>query len=116
MRRFARQQAEDFVAHLTRAAFVGVEAENPFVAAGLHRAIAQVAKPFKWHLHDARAEAGRDLGGAVVAVGIGDDDLVGPQHAFDGGFNLGRFVEADNIGRDRVHAAFAYAGCLWRER
>ena len=102
-RRRIGEQAEDLVAHRLGAALVGIEAENPFVAASLDGAIAQIAKAVERHLDHPRAEARGDLGGAVGAAGIDDDDLVGPQHAFDRGFDLLGLVECEDIGGDFLH-------------
>ena len=67
MRRRAGEQAEDFVAHLRGAAFVGIQTEDPVVRAGFDGAVAQVAEAVERHLDHAGAERGGDLDGAVGA-------------------------------------------------
>jgi hypothetical protein len=44
------------------------------------------------HLQHARTKRCDDLVGPIGAVGVDNDDFVGPQHAFGRGFELLRFV------------------------
>ncbi len=105
MRRRGRQDGKNFVANFGRAALVRIEAEDPFVPAFRDGAIAQVAESVKWELNDPSAETLRDLGGAVGAAGIGDYDLVGPQHARYRVRDFFGFVEGEDIGRYFLHVS-----------
>ncbi len=103
MRRLSCEDRQNLVAHLAGAALVGVEAEDPVVAAFHERAVAQIAEAVKRDLHHARAKPLRDLGGAVGRAGIGDDHLVGPQDARNRVRDLLGLVEGDDVGGNLVH-------------
>src|SRR5580692_2080960 len=75
------EECQNLVTYFFGAAFVSIEAEYPIAAAGRDSLITQIAKTVERYLDDAGAKSDRDLGGAVGAVGIDDDDLIGPQHA-----------------------------------
>src|SRR5450830_1711702 len=60
VRRRTGNQAQDFVAHGFRAAFVGVQAEQPIVFAGFDGAVAQVAEAAERYLDHPRAQRGGD--------------------------------------------------------
>src|SRR5262249_18915447 len=105
MGRRGRQDGKNLVANFGRAAFVRIEAKDPFVPAFRDRAIAQVAESMKWELNDPRAEALRDLGRAVGAAGIGHHDLVGPQHARYRVRDFFGFVEGEDIRRYSLHVS-----------
>ncbi len=103
LRRSDDEDRQDLVAHLARAALVGIEAEDPVVTALRDRAVAQVAETVERDLHHPRAEALGDLGGAVGAAGIGHDDLVRPQHARHRVRDLLGFVVGEDVGRYLLH-------------
>ena len=71
----------------------------------LDGAISQIAKTVEGQLDHPRAETLRDLGGAVGAAGIGDDDFVGPQHAGDGIRDLFGLVKSEDVGRYFFHGS-----------
>src|SRR6185503_1301659 len=98
MRRVALDQLEDFVAHGCGAALVRIEAEDPFVPAGLDFAVAQFAEAGKRNLYDARTERFSQRRSAVGALGIRHDDLVGPQYARHRRLDFGGFVVGYDVG------------------
>ena len=114
VRRLSGNQAEDLVAHLRRAALVRIEAENPFVRAGLERAVAQVAEALEFDLHHARTALQGNVRGAVAAVRVDQHDFIGPAHAVDGGGDLLFLVKGKDIGgylgHGRMIASWARQG------
>src|SRR6202167_5992529 len=78
VRRRSAEQPYDLVPHRGRAAFVGVETEDPLAAARLDGPVAKVAEARERHLDNTRAKRRRNVTRAVGAFGIDDDDLIGP--------------------------------------
>ena len=89
---------QNLVANLRGAALVSIQAENPVAAACLDGVVAQLAKPLKWHLYDARAKRRGNVGSGIGAVRIDHDNFVGPKHTFRRGLELLGFVIRENIG------------------
>jgi hypothetical protein len=52
----AGEEFENFVAYLRGAAFVGVQAKNPVIAARLDGIVAQIIEAFERHLHHTGSE------------------------------------------------------------
>ena len=103
MRRRGREDRQNFVASFRGAALVQIEAENPLMAALRNRLIAQVTEATERDLHDPRPKALGDLVGAIATAGIGDHDLVRPQHARDRVCDLLGFIISEDIGRYILH-------------
>ena len=93
----------DFGGGLGRTTFVGVQAEDPFVRAGGNRLVAQIAKALELYLHHACAHGCGNVLRAVGAMGIDQNDLVGPVRTFDRGPDFFRFVEGNDVNGNQGH-------------
>ena len=101
--RSTRQQVADLPRQRRRDAFVGIERQDPVMAREPRSEVLLIAVAGPWTHLDARSMATGNGHGVVGAVGIDDDDLVGPGHRFERRPDVSRFVVGDD--RDgQLHA------------
>src|SRR2546427_561510 len=84
-------------------ALVGVDAQHPVVRHQIQRLIAELPEARKVALIDLVRVFPADLLSPVGAVGVQDDDLVGPGEALEGTTDLPFLVERQDVSRELRH-------------
>ena len=85
------------------AAFVGVQAKNPFVGAGSDGLVAQITKALEVDLDHLRTQLRCDFGGTVGAPGVDQYYFIGPLRAFYGGGDFLGFVKSNDVDGNEAH-------------
>jgi hypothetical protein len=91
----------DFASQFSRHSLVGVYEQDPVCGDGLERRVALGGVIGKTALDEARPGTAGNLGGAVGAERVEDDDLVGPAQAGQAVGEVFFFVEGEDDGREQ---------------
>jgi hypothetical protein len=97
------KRAADFAGKFRRAAFIGINADDPVVLEQRQRVIAKFSEAFKFYVHVTRAELRADRRRIVRAERVHDDHFIRPQNRRQhlpkvGRFLIGNDVKADGFG------------------